>query len=140
MAYARNQNTMRYKIHDQTEETYCDTCGCPMYAGDWGYESANEDAVFCSPGCRQPYERRERASERREDRTKRAAELGIEEHNLFPYRCSFPSCVRQVGFAARRCPEHDTPETCQSNLRRFVQADPEEMRQDPEDRRPYPWV
>ena len=64
----------------------------------------------------------------------------LDKSELFPYRCSFPTCTRQVGFAARRCPEHWTPELAQSNIhvRRFVQADPEEIRAD--DRRDYPWV
>lgn len=54
---------MRYTIGNSGEETNCDTCGCPLYTGDSAYESANEDAVFCSTGCKATYERRERRME-----------------------------------------------------------------------------
>jgi hypothetical protein len=53
---------MRYKIHDQTEETYCDWCGRPLLVGDVAYQGDPDYTVFC---CEQD-QRAWKAEERRE--------------------------------------------------------------------------
>ncbi len=51
---------MSYIVHDATEETACDWCGCPLYVGDRAYPTPDENAVFCCDAERRAYSNEER--------------------------------------------------------------------------------
>jgi hypothetical protein len=45
-----------YTINDITEETYCDSCGAPLFVGDRAYPSTDETSVFCCATERRAHE------------------------------------------------------------------------------------
>ncbi len=59
--------TTRYTIHDITEETSCDWCGCPLYIGDRAYPTTDENAVFCCAADREAWLREARLHPRTEE-------------------------------------------------------------------------
>ena len=56
MAYRKNvtpstPKSTKYRIHDASEETFCDSCGCPLLIGDRAILSEDERRAACSHSC-----------------------------------------------------------------------------------------
>lgn len=44
-----HSSLMSHTINDQSQETVCDWCGRPLYAGDKVYTDGSERYAFCTP-------------------------------------------------------------------------------------------